>query len=137
MEAGVGDNCVLVVCAIFNVYFNNFDDTVRVTFYLFFPRERVSHHSGFGLQRGLNRTKFMACGKSILSSKMQINQYKYKCLFWIKQNHRKPTFNISNCVVRIPIRCPSVAENQSKVFIVNRIIIGILSHHFNQLFIRT
>lgn len=44
MEAGVGDNCVLVVCAIFNVYFNNFDDMMRVTFYLFFPRERVSHH---------------------------------------------------------------------------------------------
>lgn len=84
MEAGVGDNCVMVVCAIFNVYFNNFDDMVRVIFYLFFPRERVSHHSGFGLQRGLNRTKFMACGKSILSSKMQINQYKYKCLFFNK-----------------------------------------------------
>lgn len=81
MEAGVGDNCVLVVCAIFNVYFNNFDDMVRVTFYLFFPKERVSHHSGIGLQRGLNRTKFMACGNPYSLQKMQINQYKYKCLF--------------------------------------------------------
>lgn len=77
----MGDNCVLVVCAIFNVYFNNFDDTVRVTFYLFFPRERVSHHSGIGFQRGLNRTKFMACGNPYSLQKMQINQYKYKCLF--------------------------------------------------------
>lgn len=36
----MGDNCVMVVCAIFNVYFNNFDDMVRVTFICFF-RENV------------------------------------------------------------------------------------------------
>lgn len=137
MEAGVGDNCDLVVCAIFNVYFNNFDDMVRVTFYLFLPRERVSHHSGIGLQRGLNRTKFMACGNPYSLQKCKSTNTNISVFFSIKQNHRKPTFNISNCVVRIPIRCPSVAENQSKVFIVNRIIIGILSHRFNQLFIRT
>lgn len=133
----MGDNCVLFVCAIFNVNFNNFDDMVRVTFYLFFPRERVSHHSGIGLQRGLNRTKFMACGNPYSLQKCKSTNTNISIFFLIEQNHRKPTFNISNCVVRIPIRCPSVAENQSKVFIVNRIIIGILSHRFNQLFIRT
>lgn len=46
---GVGDNCVLFVCVIFNVYFNNFDDMVCVIFYLFFLRECVSYYFGFGL----------------------------------------------------------------------------------------
>lgn len=88
MEAGVGDNCVLVVYAIFNVYFNNFDDMVRVTFYLFFPRERVSHHSGIGLQRGLNRTKFMACGNPYSFQKCKSTNTNISVFFLIKQNHR-------------------------------------------------
>lgn len=88
MGAGVGDNCVLFVCAIFNVNFNNFDDMVRVTFYLFFPRERVSHHSGIGLQRGLNRTKFMACGNPYSLQKCKSTNTNISVFFLIKQNHR-------------------------------------------------
>lgn len=92
----------------------------RVLFFIcfFFPRERVSHHSRIGLHRGLNRTKFMACGNHRTVKKCKST--KYKCLgffFKIKQNHRKPTFSIRCCGEKIPIRCPSVAENQSKVLL--------------------
>lgn len=66
-------------CAIFNVYLNNFDKVARVIFYLFFfLRERVSHHSRIGLHRGLNRTKFMACGNHRTVKKCKST--KYKCL---------------------------------------------------------
>lgn len=66
----------------------NFDDMVRVTFYLFFPRERVSHHSGIGLQRGLNRTKFMACGNPYSLQKCKSTNTNISVFFLIKQNHR-------------------------------------------------
>lgn len=54
-------------CAIFNVYLNNFDKVAR-----------VSHHSRIGLHRGLNRTKFMACGNHRTVKKCKST--KYKCL---------------------------------------------------------
>lgn len=89
MEAGVGNNCVLVVCAILLLFTLIILTTWCVLLFIcFFPRERVSHHSGIGLQRGLNRTKFMACGNPYSLQKCKSTNTNISVFFLIKQNHR-------------------------------------------------